>query len=232
VNVAVSPLRRVEALVAGDAVALAADALLRAQGWTLAGRRVLVAGYGPVGRGTARALRRRDAVVGVYDPDPLRLVEAKVEGFLTPALREWIPQVSLMVGAAGALSVTAGVIALLPDGAAIAAGGPGGEIDLAALHARAEESEPVAEGVRRFRMRDGRALLLLGEGAPFALAGGSTPGEVAELGHAEVLLLVHELATREHPAGVASIDPALSAIPAQAWLEARDPHFRALAAAA
>jgi adenosylhomocysteinase len=222
-----SVLKRVEALQVGEAVVTALDALTRGLGWALAGRLALVLGYGWIGRATCRALRRRDAIVGVHDPDALRLVEAKLEGCATPALDEWLPRVSLVVGATGVRSVTAGLIARLPDGAVLAsASSRDVEIDLVALRRASAVEAVVAAGVRRLRTADGRALYLLNDGYPVNFSGTSVPDEVVELIFAEVLVLVHELATRPHPPGVAGIPPALEAVPALAWLEQRDPHRR------
>lgn len=217
-----SRLKEVEAQMAGEAVVAAVDGLMRGQGQALAGRAALVLGYGWIGRGVSRALQRRDVIVAAVDPDPLRRVQARLEGVLTPGLEQWLPQASLVVGTAGVLTVNAEVLRQLEDGTVLASGSSRDvEIDLAALRAGARSTHELAPHVRAYEMRDGRTLYLLNEGYPVNFIHGSVPDEVVELIFAEVLALVHRVATRPPGPGVHGIDRQDEALPAEVWLRLR-----------
>ena len=68
------------------------DGILRATNILLAGRRVVVAGYGWVGKGVASRMRGMGAQVAIVEVDPLRALEAVMDGFqVMPSLEaaEW-----------------------------------------------------------------------------------------------------------------------------------------------
>jgi adenosylhomocysteinase len=147
---------------------------VNAAGVSVYGRRVLVVGYGPVGRGVADAARAFGGVVEVADRDPAARLAAAHLGFATPALAEGLARADLVItatGADGALS--AEDLAASPDGVFLANVG----------HTRAElpVAELLAGAVARPRPHvtvcelAGRTRYLLADGAMLNLAAG--PGD-------------------------------------------------------
>lgn len=76
-------------------------------GMSLFGRRVLVIGYGPVGKGIAERARDLGAIVGVVDVDPVRLLEARYHGCETMDLASGLSQAHIVVTATGREGVLA-----------------------------------------------------------------------------------------------------------------------------
>jgi adenosylhomocysteinase len=149
------------------------------------GRRVSVFGYGACGRGTAAAFRSGFAQVSVVDIDPVKTLEAHLDGFSTPLREAAIRSADVLVTVAGAADVlTAADLPLLKDGAILLNGGHfPDEIAVAALAADpavvATRRYP-GEGITTFRLADGRAMHLLGEGHMANLAGPRPLGNSVE----------------------------------------------------
>src|SRR5206468_9900342 len=84
------------------------DAIMRATNILLAGRKAVVAGYGWVGRGIASRLRGMGAHVAVVEVEPVRALEALMDGFLVKTVGESAPWGELFVTATGNLNVFRG----------------------------------------------------------------------------------------------------------------------------
>src|SRR6266542_4370002 len=81
------------------------DAIMRATNILLAGRKAVVAGYGWVGRGIASRLRGMGAHVAVVEVDPVRALEALMDGFMVMTASEAAPWGELFVTATGNVNV-------------------------------------------------------------------------------------------------------------------------------
>jgi adenosylhomocysteinase len=103
-------------------------------------KRVLVVGYGLVGRGVALAARDLGGVVSVAEMDPARLLEARYDGFPAGSLDELVGSADVLVTATGGHHVvTAWHLAHLADGCIIMnVGHVGDEIDVESLASRRE----------------------------------------------------------------------------------------------
>jgi adenosylhomocysteinase len=172
------------------------DGILRATNILLAGRTVVVLGYGTTGHGIAARARGAGAQVIVCEVDPLRALEARMEGFgVLPALD---------AAAAGDVFITVtgvpGVLgaehfARMKDGATLAnAGHFDVEIDLPALDAAASDRREVLPLVEQFVVGD-RKLNLLAAGRVVNLAAGQGhPAEIMDISFALHALAVEWLA--------------------------------------
>ena len=221
-NCAQTRLKEIEGGQVGEAVVAALDTILRELGYALVGREALVTGYGWVGRGTARSLRRRGARVAVGEIDPIKRVEATVEGF--GLHRPGAPaRPAIVVGATGRTSVTAALLDALPDRCFVASGASKDhEIDLAHLGRAARGApEAVHRHVDAWTLRDGRRLYLVNRGYPVNFTGPSVPDEIVEFLFAELVMLVPELLDRTPPPGIHPLDEALERVAAEIWLELR-----------
>jgi adenosylhomocysteinase len=148
------------------------DGLLRATGMLIAGKRVVVAGFGWCGRGIASRMRGMGATVIVLEVDPLKALEAVMDGFLVMPAAEAAAAGDLFITATGDVDVIRPEhVARMKDGAVLAnAGHFDVELDLEGLAALAVAVREVRPSVREFEMEDGRRIHLLAEGRVLNLA--------------------------------------------------------------
>jgi adenosylhomocysteinase len=148
-------------------------------------RSFVVFGYGSVGRGIARRLRVLGGQVAVVEPDPVRALEAVLDGMRVLPLEEALGVGEVFFTATGRPNIIAGAsFDRLPDGAILAnAGHFSREIDLAELRRRAASVERFREWVEVFTLADGRRVTLLARGEMLNLAGGGgNPIETMDIG--------------------------------------------------
>ena len=177
------------------------DGVLRATNTLLAGRVVVVAGYGACGRGIAEAARGLSAQVIVTEVDPVRALEAVLRGFRVQPMAQAAPAGEVFITATGSRDViTAGHLPALRDGAILAnAGHFDAEIDIRAL---AEAAVKITRDVRphtdEYLLGDGRRLLLLAEGRVVNLvAAEGNPPQVMDVSFAGQALVLGWLAAGE-----------------------------------
>jgi adenosylhomocysteinase len=161
------------------------DGLLRASGVMLAGKTVVVAGFGACGTGIAECARGLGARVLITEVDPVRALDAVLRGFRVLTLAEAAPIGEVFITATGTAEViTAEHMAVMRDGAILAnAGHFDVEIDVRGLEALAAVVHPdVRPHMDMFELPDGRRLLLLAEGRVVNLvAADGHPPEVMDL---------------------------------------------------
>jgi adenosylhomocysteinase len=186
------------------------DGILRATNMLLAGRTVVVLGYGTTGRGIASRARGAGAQVVVCEIDPMRALEARMEGFeVMPAL-EAAARGDVFITVTGVPGVLgAEHFARMKDGATLAnAGHFDVEIDIAGL---GEERREVLPLVEQFSLGD-RRLNLLARGRVVNLAAGQGhPAEIMDISFALHALAVEWLAREGAglPAGIQPVPEAL-----------------------
>ncbi len=185
-------------------------------------RSFIVFGYGSVGRGIARCLRKLGGHVTVVEPDSIRALEAVLDGMRVTTLAEALSIGEVFFTATGrAGAITADAIDRLPDGAILAnAGHFSWEIDIAGLRSRATTVERFREWVELFTLADGRRITLLAQGEMLNLAGGGgNPIETMDLGFAlQAQSLAYLVAHyNEIPPGPQPVPPEINATVAR-WM--------------
>ncbi len=169
------------------------DGLLRATNILMAGRRLVVSGYGWCGRGVATRARGMGAHVIVTEVNPVRALEAVMDGFRVMPMREAARVGEVFVTTTGNSQVIRGEhMRAMPDGAILCnAGHFDVEIDLGALRALAKKRRMVREHVQEFTFPDGRRLYLLAEGRLINLAAAEGhPAAVMDMSFANQALAV------------------------------------------
>jgi adenosylhomocysteinase len=169
------------------------DGIIRATNLLLAGRTVVVCGYGQCGRGVASRARGLGARVVVTEVDPLRALEAVMEGFEALPAREAARVGDVFVTVTGDIAVLSREhFALMKDGAVLANSGHfDSEIDKQALSDMATDVRRVREFVDEYRLTDGRRLNLLAEGRLVNLAAAEGhPAAVMDMSFANQALSV------------------------------------------
>ncbi|MBI3948804.1 MAG: adenosylhomocysteinase [Armatimonadetes bacterium] len=148
------------------------DGILRATNRLMAGTRFVVSGYGWCGRGIAMRARGLGAQVIVTEVNPLRALEAVMDGYLVMPMAEAARQGSIFCTVTGDTSVLRREhFDVMPDGAILCNSGHFNvEIDIPALEALSTFRRTMRDFVEEFTLGDGRRLYLLGEGRLINLA--------------------------------------------------------------
>jgi adenosylhomocysteinase len=187
------------------------DAVMRTTGTLVAGRTVVIAGYGWCGAGIATRARGLGAQVVVTEVDPSRALEAVLDGHRVLPMAEAAPLGDVFVTTTGNRRVLNGQhFAVMRDGAVLAnAGHFDVEVDVPSLAAAAVEVQrAVRPHVDAYVLPDGRRLLLLAEGRLVNLAAADGhPAAVMDISFAVQALTVEWLAG-------AQLDPGVHAVPA------------------
>jgi adenosylhomocysteinase len=214
----------------------ALDGIVRATNMLLAGRTLVVLGYGPTGQGVAQRARGAGAVVVVCEIDPVRALEARMEGYeVMPALAA-AERGDVFVTVTGVRDVLrAEHFQVMKDGAVLAnAGHFDVEISLGELRALAiEPPVELIPLVEEYRLEDGRRLHLLTGGRVVNLAAGEGhPAEVMDISFAGQALAAEYLAGdgAALPAGVQPVPDGLDVEVARLKLEALGVRLDALSA--
>lgn len=159
------------------------DAIMRATNLLVAGKTVLVVGYGWCGKGIAQRARGLGAEVIVAEVDPVKAAEALMEGFRVMPVREALPQADFVITATGCISaVTYEDLLSAKDGCILAnAGHFDVEIEVKELYARAQVRR-VREHVEEALLPNGKRVYLLAKGRLVNLvAGDGHPAEIMDL---------------------------------------------------
>jgi adenosylhomocysteinase len=142
------------------------DGILRATNLLLAGRHFVISGYGWVGKGVALRARGMGAHVIVTEVDPLRALEAAMDGFEVMPMERAAEVGDLFCTATGDKSVIRREhLERMKDGAILANTGHFNvEIDIPALRSAAVETRTARTFVEEFTLADGRRIYLLADG--------------------------------------------------------------------
>lgn len=187
------------------------DGILRATNILLAGSTVVVAGYGWSGRGVAMRARGMGANVVVCEVEPIKALEALMDGYRVMSMNEAAAIGDLFVTVTGNKSVIhRDHFARMKDGAILCNSGHFNvEIDLEGLARMASSRKQTREFVEEYGMRDGRRIYVLGEGRIINLATAEGhPASVMDLSFANQALAV-EFLIRNH----ASLEKRVYAVP-------------------
>ncbi len=160
------------------------DGIMNATNLIIAGKTVVVAGYGWCGKGFAMRAKGMGAVVVVTEIDPIKALEATMDGFTVLPMREAAKVGDLFVTLTGCRDVlTREHFEVMKDGALLANSGHFDvEINKEDLAAPATEIRERKPNIRGYRMADGRMLNLLADGRLVNLAAGNGhPAEIMDM---------------------------------------------------
>jgi adenosylhomocysteinase len=172
------------------------DGVLRCTNMLVAGSTVVIAGYGWCGRGLASRAKGMGATVLVTEIDPLRALEAQMDGYSVVSMADAAPIGDLFITVTGNKSVLRREhFAAMKDGAIVANSGHFNvEIDIPALERMSSGRRTVRPFVEEFRVSGGRRVYLLGEGRLINLAAAEGhPAMVMDMSFANQALSVEHL---------------------------------------
>ena len=179
------------------------EAVMRLTKMHLAGRRAVVVGYGPVGKGLASYARASGMTVEVVEPDPVRRLFAHYDGFPTPALTDALTRANVVVTATGhSKVVSVSDLMRARDGLVLVNAGHGGdEVDVTGIRAVADREENITDEVVRYRIKGGPRVTLLGGGHPLNIVLNAGSPEPVLLHFAVTGLTLETLVRSPLPAG-------------------------------
>ena len=153
----------------------------------VAGKDVVVAGYGLCGKGIAMRAKGLGARVIVTEVDPVKALEASMDGFRVMQMFDAAPIGDLFITATGCKDViTARELERMKDGAICCnAGHFDVEVDVAWLRANAFRRSEARQNIEAFTLENGRTVYVLGEGRLVNLAAGDGhPAEIMDMSFA------------------------------------------------
>jgi adenosylhomocysteinase len=186
------------------------NALIRATGWQLCGKRVLVVGYGNVGKGIARFLRGLNAHVIIAQNSAVRKLHAVMDGYEVAPLHRAIEFADVVITATGARSVIGEAeFHAMRDGTYLGnVGNSQDEIEVDTLQRISTASRQVEANLVEYQI-DGKRILLMGDGHQFNhMYGSANTSDVMDLS-----LSIHVLAIRHLLKGHGEIPNALLPVP-------------------
>jgi adenosylhomocysteinase len=172
------------------------DGILRATNVLLAGLNVVIAGYGWCGRGIAFRAKGAGARVTVTEVDPLKAIEAVMDGFDVMTMKEAAPRGDVFITVTGNKNVIRSEhFRRMKDGAIVANSGHFNvEIDIPALRAASRAKREIRPFVSEYTLGSGRRIHLLGEGRLINLAAAEGhPAMVMDMSFANQALSVAHL---------------------------------------
>ena len=185
------------------------DGILSATNLLIAGRVCVVAGYGWCGKGVAQRLRGLGGDVIVTEIDPVRALEARLDGYRVMSMLDAAPQADLIVTVTGNTSIVREEhFRVMKNGCVLANSGHFDvEVARAQLDGMAVARKTVRPQVEEYDLADGRKLYLLGEGRLINLAAGQGhPVEIMDLSFALQALCAEHIA-RHGPAMSTKVHP-------------------------
>ncbi len=173
------------------------DGIMRTTNLIVAGKDVVVAGYGWCGKGVAMRAKGLGARVIVTETDPIRAIEAVMDGFRVMTMAEAAPIGDIFCTVTGDCGViTKEHFPLLKDGAILSnAGHFNVEVAMDELEAYAESSYDARHNITGYRLPNGRTVFVLAEGRLVNLASGDGhPAEIMDMSFAIQALSAQYLA--------------------------------------
>ncbi len=189
------------------------DGIIRATNILLAGKTIVVAGYGWCGKGTALRARGLGGNIIVTEIDPIRAIEAVMDGFRVLPMAEAATQGDIFITVTGNKHVIrAEHFEVMKDGAIVCNSGHFDiEIDLKSLGAKAKEVKEVRNFTQQYQMPNGKSVVVLGEGRLINLAAAEGhPSAVMDMSFANQALACEYLVKNK-----GKLEPGLHSIPVE-----------------
>lgn len=159
------------------------DAIMGTTNMLIAGKSVVVCGYGWCGRGIALRAQGLGANVIVTEIDPIRALEARMDGYRVMKIRDAVKEADLIITVTGNINIIHGDdFKYMKDGCMLCNSGHFNvEINRHDLEAQSISVREVRESIEMFTMKDGRKIYLLADGRLVNLSAARGQGHPAEI---------------------------------------------------
>lgn len=187
------------------------DGIIRATNILLAGKTIVVAGYGWCGKGVAMRAKGMGANVIVTEISPVPAIEAAMDGFRVMPMSEAAKEGDIFVTVTGNKHVIRGEhFDVMKDGAIVSNSGHFDiEIDLKALRSKSADVKEVRNFTEQYTLSNGKSIIVIGEGRLVNLAAAEGhPSAVMDMSFANQALAVEYLVKNK-----GKLEPGLHSIP-------------------
>ncbi|WP_427003023.1 adenosylhomocysteinase [Methanobrevibacter intestini] len=159
------------------------DAIMGTTNMLIAGKSVVVCGYGWCGRGIALRAQGLGANVIVTEIDSIRALEARMDGYRVMKIRDAVKEADLIITVTGNINIIHGDdFKYMKDGCMLCNSGHFNvEINRQDLEAQSTDVREVRESIEMFTMKDGRKIYLLADGRLVNLSAARGQGHPAEI---------------------------------------------------
>lgn len=159
------------------------DAIMGTTNMLIAGKSVVVCGYGWCGRGIALRAQGLGANVIVTEIDPIRALEARMDGYRVMKIRDAVKEADLIITVTGNINIIHGDdFKYMKDGCMLCNSGHFNvEINRRDLEVQSTSVREVRESIEMFTMKDGRKIYLLADGRLVNLSAARGQGHPAEI---------------------------------------------------
>ena len=159
------------------------DSIMGSTNVLIAGKTIVVCGYGWCGRGVAMRADGLGANVIVTEIDPIRAIEARMDGYRVMTIREAVKEADMLVTVTGNVAVVSGDdFKYMKDGCILANSGHFNvEINKEDLEKMSKSTKMMKPDIKEFVMEDDRKIYLLADGRLVNLAGEHGQGHPAEI---------------------------------------------------
>ena len=159
------------------------DSIMGSTNVLIAGKTIVVCGYGWCGRGVAMRAAGLGANVIVTEIDPIRAIEARMDGYRVMKIRDAVKEADMLITVTGNLDVVSGDdFKYMKDGCILANSGHFNvEINKQDLEKMSTATKMLKPDIEEFTMADGRRIYLLADGRLVNLAGERGQGHPAEI---------------------------------------------------
>lgn len=178
------------------------DGIMHSTNLIIAGKNVLVGGYGYCGRGIAMRMKGMGANVTVTEIDPVKAIEAVMDGFKVSRLNEAIREADILVTATGMKGVVSyNDLLSAKNGIVVSnAGHFDNEIDVASIETKSINKSQVRDNVQCYKLDNGNEINLISEGRLVNLASGQGhPVEIMDMSFS-IQALVAEYLSKNYKA--------------------------------
>jgi S-adenosylhomocysteine hydrolase len=228
ISMADTALKRVEDSLIGDACVYSLEKVLRTQmASILDGVRCGVVGWGNIGKSCADAFEGRNAVVSVYDINPVVNMLAYGRGFYPMPLKQLLQESSIIMGCSGRRSVRVADLDDIKEGALLcSASSKDIEFDLKGFAELCDVVDLTAQfqgacPIERYTVRrTGKSFYILKNGTPIDFLDLPLQGAVLDCTFSELFVCMRELARHTHQPGLSELADLLQVQVAQKWLPA------------
>lgn len=193
------------------------DGIMTATNVLMAGKRIVVAGYGWCGKGIAMRMKGMGGLVTVTEINPVKAVEAAMDGFEVRPMNQAIRDADLVVTATGMKNVvTYDDLTVAKKNVIVANSGHfNNELPVRELETRSIEKRPVRESIMRYRLENGNTIDLIADGRLVNLAvGQGHPVEIMDMSFA-IQALTAEYLVKNH----SSLENRVYSVPREIDLE-------------
>lgn len=203
------------------------DAIMGTTNMLIAGKSVVVCGYGWCGRGIALRAQGLGANVIVTEIDPIRALEARMDGYRVMKIRDAVKEADLIITVTGNINIIHGDdFKYMKDGCMLCNSGHFNvEINRRDLEAQSTSVREVRESIEMFTMKDGRKIYLLADGRLVNLSaarGQGHPAEIMDMSFAVQALSAKYILNNDLEVGVTKAPDAIDYEVANLKLKAMD----------